>query len=77
MSLPIITTNTPGCKLTVINGTNGFLIRPKSVKSIQESVLKLLDNKDFSLMGLVSRRIVEEKFSNEIIYSQFEETYNF
>lgn len=77
MSLPIITTNTPGCKLTVINGTNGFLIRPKSVKSIQESVLKLLDNKDFSSMGLVSRRIVEEKFSNEIIFAQFEETYNF
>ena len=55
MSLPIITTKPPpGCKLTVINGTNGFLIRPKSVKSIQESVLKLLDNKDFSSMGLVS-----------------------
>ena len=77
MSLPVITTDTPGCKLTVVDSTNGFLIRPKSIKAIKESVLKLIDHNDFSSMGLGSRKIVEEKFSTDIIFSQFEETYNF
>ena len=77
MSLPIITTDTPGCKLTVVNGTNGFLIRPKSIKSIQENVLKILENNNLLQMGLASRRIAEEKFSTDIIFSQFEETYKF
>ena len=35
MGLPIITTNTPGCNLTVENKKNGFLIKPNSSKAIQ------------------------------------------
>ena len=76
MGLPIITTNTPGCNLTVENKKNGFLIKPKSSKAIQESVLKILEKKNLNSMGDESRNIANEKFSNEIIYSLFENVYN-
>ena len=76
MGMPIITTNTPGCNLTVQNKINGFLIKPNSSKAIQESVLKILEKKNLNSMGDESRNIANEKFSNEIIFSQFENVYN-
>lgn len=76
MGMPIITTNTPGCNLTVQNKINGFLIKPNSSKAIQESVLKILEKKNLKSMGDESRNIAKEKFSNEIIYPQFENLYS-
>lgn len=76
MGLPIITTNTPGCNLTVKNNKNGFLIKPNSSKAIQESIFKILETNNLNSMGDESRKIANEKFSNKIIYSQFENLYS-
>ena len=76
MGLPIITSNTPGCNLTVENKKNGFLIKPNSSKAIQESIFKILKTKNLKSMGDESRNIAKEKFSNEIIYPQFENLYS-
>ena len=35
---PVITTDVPGCKECVVDGFNGFLIKPRSVFSLHESV---------------------------------------
>jgi glycosyltransferase involved in cell wall biosynthesis len=62
--------------ILVENKKNGFLIKPNSSKAIQESVLKILETNNLNSMGDESRNIVIEKFSNEIIYSQFENVYS-
>ena len=40
---PIITTNVPGCKETVINGRNGYMIKPRDVGALQNAMIKLIN----------------------------------
>ncbi len=61
---PIVTTNSIGCKDTVEDGYNGFLIPIKDSQSLADKLKLLID--DFTLrkqMGLHSRRIAERDFS--------------
>tara|TARA_B100001093_G_C26828101_1_gene1014932 strand:- start:1454 stop:2593 length:1140 start_codon:yes stop_codon:yes gene_type:complete len=59
----IITTDTPGCRETVIDGDNGFLVRPKSYKDLINSMEKFILNKDLiKIMGKRSREIAEIKY---------------
>lgn len=76
MSLPIITTDMPGCKLTVKNGVNGYLITPRSDKAIYTAVLKIAEKEKVSEMGKFSRFIAEDFFSESVIFSQIENIYN-
>jgi glycosyltransferase involved in cell wall biosynthesis len=63
MGRPIITCNTPGCRETVENGINGYLIPPKDVSALRDNMLKFIENPDsIKMMGSASRRIAEEKF---------------
>jgi len=75
MGLPVITTDTPGCNLTVVPGENGYLIDPRSSEDIKDSVTRLIDHDDLKKMGIRSRELAENKFSNSIIFSQFEKLY--
>ncbi len=60
---PIITTDNVGCKETVINGLNGWLVESKNSKKLAEKMIWFIENKEsIKKMGLESRRIVEEKF---------------
>ncbi len=60
---PIITCNTPGCKETVIDGKNGFLVSPKSPEYLAEKMIWMIEHKDeLSKMGEASREYVKEKF---------------
>ena len=43
MSRPIITTDVPGCRETVENGKNGFLVNVKDPQSAAEAMIKLID----------------------------------
>ncbi len=64
----IITTDAPGCRETVIDGENGFLIPPKNVKLLSDAIKKLID--DLSLcesFGLRSREYVVSKFDQNIV----------
>lgn len=74
MSLPIITSNTPGCRLTVVEGKNGYLVRPKSEEDLIFAIKKILNN-DLIKMGRYSRMLAENEFQNEIIFKQIEEIY--
>ncbi|PIC77126.1 glycosyltransferase family 1 protein [Sporosarcina sp. P19] len=63
MGRPIITNNSPGCRETVIDGKNGFLIQPKDVKELSDKMIWMINNEDPVLaMGKYSREICEEKF---------------
>lgn len=61
--LPIITTDVPGCRETVINEESGFLIPPKDQEALNEAMLKFINEPSIiSSMAEQGRRIVEEKF---------------
>lgn len=60
---PILTTNAPGCKDTVIEGENGFLIPIKNSNKLKERMIWFIQNKDqWQDMGKQSRKIAEDKF---------------
>jgi glycosyltransferase involved in cell wall biosynthesis len=59
----IITTDTPGCRETVNDGENGFLIRPRLVEELYQAMKKFVDRPELiKKMGGCSRRLAEEKF---------------
>ena len=63
MGRPIITTDAPGCRETVIDGENGFLVPVKSVDALVEAMQRFIDNPDLAVeMGRRSREIAEEKY---------------
>jgi len=60
---PILTTNVPGCRETVIDDENGFLVPAFSVDKLAEKMIWFIENPEkIEQMGLISRRIAEEKF---------------
>lgn len=64
MGKPIITTDIPGCRETVTEGKNGYLIRPRDTESLIEAVKKFLSLSytDREAMGRYGRRMAEEVF---------------
>lgn len=68
VGMPIITTRTPGCRETVVEGKNGFLVPPKQLAPLQEAVNFFLDNPDkIEVMGRESRKLAEQKFDVRLI----------
>ena len=75
--LPLVTTDTVGCRETVINGLNGFLVPIKNPKKLADAIEKLiLDGSLRKLMGKESLRLAKEKFSTSIINSLTMKVYN-
>lgn len=63
MGRPIITTDAPGCRETVIDGKNGYLVPVKSVGALAEAMLAFVhDPALVAYMGRESRKIAEEKY---------------
>lgn len=63
MGLAVITTDVPGCRDTVIDGLNGFLVEVRNSKALADAMIKLI--KDPSLiefMGKQSRLIATQRF---------------
>ena len=64
----IITTDAPGCRETVIEGQNGFLVPVKDEKAVAEKMLFLYRNPDIcAQMGNASRRIAEQRFDVRLV----------
>ncbi len=60
---PIITTNAPGCKETVEENKNGYLVPVKNVEALIAAMLKFVENTDLiKKMGSISRLIAEKKY---------------
>lgn len=65
---PIITTNVPGCKETVIDNRNGILVPARDVEALYNAMRWMIVNySKASKMGLESRQIVKEKFDSNIV----------
>jgi len=64
----IVTTATPGCREVVEEGVNGYLVRPKDPTDLAEAMVALIDNPETAAtMGRASRRMVQDRFSDERI----------
>ena len=60
---PIITTNVAGCRETVEDGVNGFLVPPRNVNALVDAMTRLIENPQLiTIMGKQSRRLAEERF---------------
>ncbi|MEL4470514.1 glycosyltransferase family 4 protein [Shewanella algae] len=63
MGRPILTTDVPGCKETVVNGENGWLIEKASVEQLAERMIWFIENPDqWQEMGDKSYTLAREKF---------------
>lgn len=74
---PIITSNSVGCKETVIDGENGFLIAPKDVDALTEKLDLLLGDAELrQRMGKASRKYAEEYFDINVVIERHLNIYN-
>ncbi|MFJ8257593.1 glycosyltransferase family 4 protein [Peribacillus asahii] len=60
---PIITTDAPGCRETVVDGQNGFLVPIKNANKLAEKMIWMIQNREeVERMGKESFRMCKEKF---------------
>ena len=77
MGRPIITTNSIGCKETVINNKNGFLIPIKDVQSLTEKMIYMIEHRDeLEKMSDESYKYCQERFDVNIINKKMLEIMN-
>jgi glycosyltransferase involved in cell wall biosynthesis len=63
MGRPILTTNAPGCRETVVEGVNGYLVPVMDSVKLAESMKNFLTDPDtIHTMGKASRRLAEDKY---------------
>jgi glycosyltransferase involved in cell wall biosynthesis len=63
MGRPVITTDAPGCRETVIDGDNGFLVPVHAVDELARAMIRFIDAPALiAHMGLRSRKVAEEKY---------------
>ena len=71
IGLPIVTTNTVGCRDVVQDGVNGFLVPIKNIDELAKKIYELIINKRLrQKMGKESYKIALSKFESSIIISQ-------
>lgn len=62
---PVITTDVPGCRATVTNGVNGYLVPAKNAEALAERMIYLYENFEHAVeLGNNGRKIAEEKYDS-------------
>ena len=68
MGRPLITTNTPGCRETLVEGENGLFVKVKRASDLAEKMIWMIEHKnELQRMGDKSFEICKEKFTIDII----------
>jgi len=63
MARPVITTDAPGCRETVVDGGNGFLVPPRDPEALAEAMERFIQDPSLvEQMGWESRKLAEERF---------------
>lgn len=64
----IITTDVPGCRETVVDGVNGFLVSKWSPEQVAKRMIYFIEHPTaIKQMGLESHRLANEKFDASIV----------
>lgn len=71
---PILTTDVPGCRETVVNGENGYLVTKADAKVLAERMIWFVENRDqWECMGRCSRELAEERYDVHEVNAQLME----
>jgi glycosyltransferase involved in cell wall biosynthesis len=63
MARPIVTTDVVGCRETVVEGVNGFMVPPHNVAELITALKRFIEEPSLiKTMGAASRRLVEKRF---------------
>jgi glycosyltransferase involved in cell wall biosynthesis len=64
--LPIVTTDTPGCREVIVDGKEGLLVPPKNAETLAEAIERLLCQPELrKQMGEKARERAIRLFSDE------------
>ena len=64
MGHPVITTDVPGCRDTVDDGVNGYLVPVRDDKALADAMTRFIEQPELIVsMGRESRRLAEERFN--------------
>lgn len=74
--VPLVTTDTPGCRDTVIDGVSGFLCPPHAPQALASAMRRLRENRSLiSRMGREGRKLVVERFDERNVLARYFELY--
>ena len=77
MSLPIITTNVPGCNDIITNEYSGLLVPVRDKEKLKSAIKKYLHNPELAIKyGMNARKKVTKKYTVEIINNQILKVYD-
>ncbi len=63
MARPVITTDAPGCRETVVDGVNGYLVPVRDVEALVQAMERFIQEPRLIItMGQASRKLAEERF---------------
>jgi glycosyltransferase involved in cell wall biosynthesis len=73
MAKPIITTDVPGCRETVVHTHNGYLCEVKNAADLADKMLQLysLSDSELAAMGQNSRTLAEERFDEKVVIERY------
>jgi glycosyltransferase involved in cell wall biosynthesis len=65
---PLVTSDVPGCRETVVNGVTGFLVPPRDSVALAAALKRLIDDPQLRVrMGAAGRLRTEQEFADAII----------
>lgn len=68
MGRAVITSDVPGCRETVVDGVNGFLIPARASADLAERMFRFLQNPELiTIMGTASHEIARARFDSAIV----------
>jgi len=69
---PILTTDAPGCRETVIDGVNGFLVPPRDSEALANAMLRLIEQPESETqrMAQASLELARERFDVHKVNAQ-------
>lgn len=77
MSTPIVTSDAPGCREVVDHGTTGFLVPPKNIEALCESMENLILDSDLrDRFGQAAREKAQLEFDEKVVIAQFLRIYD-
>jgi glycosyltransferase involved in cell wall biosynthesis len=74
--LPVITTDTPGCRDAVLDGVTGILIPSRDHRALAEAIRKLIESPNLrKQMGQQGRGLIEDRHDIKAITGQYLDLY--
>ena len=72
---PVITTDAPGCRETVLEGVNGFLVQPGAVEPLVSAMVRMIKMEPTALVAMAeaSRQMARQRFDVVAVNAQITE----